>query len=431
MASPAKSNLSPWLSHDSSQRKNAEYSHALTSPHPGALTPLELLSAGLAPFPIVGGSSQIAADLEMYNNDPSTRTPLNYGLTATNLLPGAPMVLGALRGVRRLPPLWHGTANNPQDILKEGFTQGSSAELNIPGTSASEDPLVAFGFANVNRNRDDPTKRILKVKPQFGPEEVANLPPSAYFAGDVPEAPAYRKPNLFFQEAETFSPREDFSSLRKQLGLDPNSTTVFGREVPRPQAAYSAEPITPKEQSAISAAAQNYNKAEGALTVLTGYGLVLYREAPKSGKLIPLSQQDKIKNVADAFKAVKGNPGKYTGLVDSLMSQTTAIPELPQTVKGLAEEAYNTKMYMSRLRTDVESDARILKSIQTAGRAATVDPSRYDIILKRLQSNGKALDKAYRDYYRTRDKFMTEFENFAYKTKPAVDAPTKPEDLIP
>lgn len=425
MASPAKSNLSPWLSHDSPQRKNAEYSHAPTPPHPGALTPLELLSAGLAPFPIVGGSSQIAADLEMYNNDPSTRTPLNYGLTATNLLPGAPMVLGALRGIKRLPPLWHGTGSNPQNILKEGFTEGRSAELNIPGTSASEDPLVAFGFANVYRNKDDPTKRILKVKPQFGPEEVANLPPSAYFAGDVPEAPAYRKPNLFFQEAETFSPREDFSSISRILNPDATGPR------PKPQAAYSAEPITPKEQSAISAAAQNYAKAQEALTILTDYGQAYHREAPKSGKLVALSQQDKIKNVADAFKAIKGNPGKYTGLVDSLMGQTPAIPELPQNVMGLAEEAYNTKLYMSRLRTDVESDARILKSIQTAGRAASVDPSRYDKILKRLQSNGKALDKAYRDYYRTRDKFMTEFENFAYKTKPSVDSPTKPEDLIP
>lgn len=424
MASPAKSNLSPWLSHDSPQRKNAEYSHAPTPPHPGALTPLELLSAGLAPFPIVGGSSQIAADLEMYNNDPSTRTPLNYGLTATNLIPGAPMVLGALRGIKRLPPLWHGTGSNPQDIIKEGFTQGHSAELNVPGTSASEDPLVAFGFANVYRNRDDATKRILKVKPQFKPEEVANLPPSAYFAGDVPEAPAYRKPNLFFQEAETFSPREDFSNISRILNPDATGPR------PKPRPAYTAEPITPKEQSAISAAAQNYNKAEEALTALTDFD-VHYHKATRSDTFFQKTMQDKVKAVADSFRSIKGNPGKYTGLVDSLMGQTTAIPELPQNVRGLAEEAYNTKMYMYRLRTDVESDARILKSIQTAGRAASVDPSRYDIILKRLQSNGKALDKAYRDYYRTRDKFVTEFENFAYKTKPSVDSPTKPEDLIP
>ena len=88
--------------------------------------------------------------------------------------------LNAMLGIERFQPLFHGTssAENVDDILRQGFTQGQSAELNIPGVSLSRDPTVSTGgFAQGN------AANVLRVTPDFDPSEVRNLRPSEFVTG--------------------------------------------------------------------------------------------------------------------------------------------------------------------------------------------------------------------------------------------------------
>jgi hypothetical protein len=113
---------------------------------------------------------------------------------------------GALFGIKRHPRYWHGVsggADVARAIAREGqFSEGRSAELSLPGTSLSGDPLLSYkSFANSDPNA------MLRVKTDIPPSEVRNLSPVDYLTGKVPDVELYRKPNLFFKEDETFARR--------------------------------------------------------------------------------------------------------------------------------------------------------------------------------------------------------------------------------
>lgn len=129
---------------------------------------------------------------------------------------------GAPYGVKRFKKLWHGVAGGPkeaaenyQNILGEGFLKGQSAELNLPGTSVSEDPWVSwrlFTGVNAKAQPGSPTgpnkAMMLAVDPQIEPSQVRNLSPAQYLTGIHPDKPElYGKPNLFWREDERFALR--------------------------------------------------------------------------------------------------------------------------------------------------------------------------------------------------------------------------------
>ena len=64
---------------------------------------LDAAALSLSPVPLVGDAAGLLADGYRYATDPSSRTPLNYGLSA----------LGALTFVQRMAGqiAWHGSPN--------------------------------------------------------------------------------------------------------------------------------------------------------------------------------------------------------------------------------------------------------------------------------------------------------------------------------
>jgi hypothetical protein len=106
---------------------------------------------------------------------------------------------------RKLSELWHGTGSEgqKQNILDKGFIRGESAELNIPGTSVSRDPLVSsklFAY--------DEIENMLKVEYTGDPSKARNLKPSEYFSGVTAETgQIYGKPQTTFHESEIYGVR--------------------------------------------------------------------------------------------------------------------------------------------------------------------------------------------------------------------------------
>ena len=134
-----------------------------------------------------------------------------------NLIPQVTEMLGPIPGLekitktQRMGMLTHGAGgrNVGEKILGEGFKEGTSAELMLPGTSASFDPLVAKEFARKGGLGSDD---ILRVFPTLKAAPVRNLSPAEYLAGEGAAARGYvKKPNFFFSEDELFTRRGGFS----------------------------------------------------------------------------------------------------------------------------------------------------------------------------------------------------------------------------
>lgn len=126
----------------------------------------------------------------------------------------------------KFPPLWHGVKTQQlkdakgrvmggeesdavYNILKDGFTRGSSAELKLPGTSVSYDPLVSaqlFSPTSWVHGKNKLHDYLLRVEPKVPPKGL--LSPSEYVAGVTPGGgEIYLKPQHFFGEAELFGER--------------------------------------------------------------------------------------------------------------------------------------------------------------------------------------------------------------------------------
>ena len=195
---------------DRSKRLDQELTHRPFRPVSLGTLPAAALAFGSVP--VLGDILGLVADAQMYAREPESRTPANFALSSLGLIPFVP---GALQGVKRMPPLWHGTSyGSASAIRRQGFKQGESAELGIPGTSVSEDPeMAARNFAGYDG-------ALIQAKPKVTPKDIFNLPPSAYASGQVPYVNwvppgthypetglAYKKPQVLYAEAETFFPR--------------------------------------------------------------------------------------------------------------------------------------------------------------------------------------------------------------------------------
>ena len=154
-----------------------------------------------------------------------------------NLIPQVTETLGPIPGLekitktQRMGMLTHGAGgrNLREKILGEGFKEGTSAELMLPGTSASFDPLVAKEFARKGGLGSDD---ILRVFPTLKAAPVQNLSPAEYLAGEGAVARGYvKKPNFFFSEDELFTRRGKFppASLAEKLLSTSASTPLTAR----------------------------------------------------------------------------------------------------------------------------------------------------------------------------------------------------------
>lgn len=179
--------------------------------------------------PVMGPALRAAEGEARVYADFSSENPLNWRLepeileaplAAADVLSPLPLGagVGTIKGMKRAPVLWHGAGSpkNAEKILKHGFSKGASAEMKVPGTSASRDPFVSLhdfvNAVNVHKlgpeavaNRDP--NAFLRVELNVPPGEVYNVPPDFYVQGIVPKSTSavYNKPNTFFSEAETFA----------------------------------------------------------------------------------------------------------------------------------------------------------------------------------------------------------------------------------
>jgi len=60
--------------------------------------PMDKLALGTAPIPILGDVTGLAADARMFAQEPESRTPLNFGLSALGALPFVPAMSAIVRG---------------------------------------------------------------------------------------------------------------------------------------------------------------------------------------------------------------------------------------------------------------------------------------------------------------------------------------------
>lgn len=60
--------------------------------------PMDKLALGTAPIPILGDVTGLAADARMFIQEPESRTPLNFGLSALGALPFVPAMSATVRG---------------------------------------------------------------------------------------------------------------------------------------------------------------------------------------------------------------------------------------------------------------------------------------------------------------------------------------------
>lgn len=133
--------------------------------------------------------------------------PLEVVPGAGKLAPAA--LFGLSKRAKRLP-FFHGTnPKNVPGILEEGFTRGASSEAKIPGTSTSQDPALSL-----SRFSNQDLEGLLSVDaPRDLMEGTRNLSPEDFLRLDevletLPDNSPLRKPQSFFQELETFFPRE-------------------------------------------------------------------------------------------------------------------------------------------------------------------------------------------------------------------------------
>ena len=86
---------------------------------------LDTAAIGLSPVPVIGDAIGLAADASRYINDPSSRTPLNFGLTALGMLPFVPPATAIFAG-----PLAK-TAKLDQKAIAEGMEKAGRSRDDI------------------------------------------------------------------------------------------------------------------------------------------------------------------------------------------------------------------------------------------------------------------------------------------------------------
>lgn len=392
--------------------------HKLVPPNPNV--PAELQSQGPT---TVSDFSRLLAEQTPGVGDAMLAEEALEGDRFAQVLAGlgvVPFLGGALRGMKRLPKFYHGTrsAYNVQEILDEGFARGKSAELNIPGTSVSRDPTVSL---NMFADGEPRAVLIAEPLPDVTPADVANLKPSAYLLGQVPEAKLYNKPNLFFNEAETFFPRrlpksqrelkEKLDKMllekRKDAGkIDPERFKRLYKTIEKfidkeleVRPAVRGRQMTEAETKRVTDVDDAQFRFDRQLRSYSGRSVDPTRHAS-----LKYDAPRNVHKTVQYFKALKGNRSAYNNATQDLMR------EMLSTGKG------QTGLQSQLVAWGRMSPARI-KHLNNLWNAAQ-EYSFNKRLLQRHQRNLRAgddaladeLDLVYRDTIKSREKFRELFE---------------------
>jgi len=339
-------------------------------------------------FPISAVLSGLG-DYQYYKDHPEAATPMNLGLSALGALPFTPPVVGALKGVKRAPALWHGAKNkfDAPRLMKEGFVRGRSAEIGRAGSSMSKDPIVSLrDFADLQ----DPKGTMFRVNPEVPPSEWHNLDPASYLLRESPaKAKAISKPMIPHREDEVFFPRE--KGGRSAATTRPVTDTEWGQ--------------IRQQEHAIIKAYHNLNDA------------VILQTDPR--------------RVINSIQATKGNAGYYHRLTDEFIKEVTfsagksmikSIARTPQELEAGIQLRFRAEKITDEAR-NLRLDASELLEMQKYGYASKQPLT--------FAERRKAFNKAHSMYKHARHKFMDDFEKWANRQKPeAALREATPEDLL-
>jgi hypothetical protein len=345
--------------------------------------------------------------------DFSSESPMNWRLkpeildplmlvadVADGPLPVAGAVAGSLRGVKRIPPLYHGRGSfahgrisSEEDILRNGFSKGASGESQLPGTSVSEDPL--WSLRQFSGNPRNPSN-VNRVKANIRPEEVWNLPPDLYYDQTQPSGltDVYKKPALGNNESEWFAKRD----------------VASGGAIPT----MHMEPNTTESVNELQKYAEIYDNLENIIKGL------------KTG-----SSQPTPKNIVSAMESVRGNRATFNNFVDELayafskgMKYLNTRPGVaglpyadvaeglkktysPEDLSKISEAALNFENAQIKFSTSPMGSGGKIKSLEEI---MEMGIENYPRASPEMRKNARAVDRARQEFFET-------MRNVTYKTK--------------
>lgn len=324
----------------------------------------DLQAFGMTPILGVSDAAGVLGDTVMYAREPEKLTWDNLKWSALGAVPFVP---GSIRGLQRIPPLYHGAkvTEDAQQILDQGFRRGQSAELKTPGTSLSRDPAVSLGGFALHSPMG-----MLEVTPRVDPGSVYNMRPSEYVTGHVPDEMLFNKPNAgMFMEAETF--------LRRQpVGAD----ELAALEAERARLFEIAQSAAEKAHGQPLGSAAHKQWAEGLERVGALDETIMSRAAgetvPVDVRRPPPERMKKLqKQTVTAMKAMGEIMG--TGVQD--LGKPATLPKVAQSIRELRGHRGKFDQGMHRL-------ARKLVSAEHAHRTnavlATQDPEGLAVLAK-------------------------------------------------
>tara|TARA_R110001592_G_scaffold136542_6_gene353744 strand:+ start:285 stop:1628 length:1344 start_codon:yes stop_codon:yes gene_type:complete len=142
-----------------------------------SMHPMDQVALTTAPFPILGDVTGLAADARMFSQEPESRTPLNFGLSALGALPFIPAAatIKAFHGtprikseqVRERKPIkaFHGTPHKVDKFSMDKIGTGEGAQSYGHGLYFAESPDVAKQYAQ-NVPHADVRRNFLDVLPE-------------------------------------------------------------------------------------------------------------------------------------------------------------------------------------------------------------------------------------------------------------------------
>ena len=132
---------------------------------------LDAMAIGSTPIPLVGDVAGLAADFNMFKNEPESRTPLNFGLSALGLLPFIPGAAGRV--------VFHGSPHKFSKFDHRMMGSGEGAQAYGWGTYLADEPEVARMYQRFfgQRGADwtDPQHTAFDVLNRAGGDRAAAL----------------------------------------------------------------------------------------------------------------------------------------------------------------------------------------------------------------------------------------------------------------
>jgi len=364
--------------------------------------------------PLLGGARAISLGMDQLEEASNAQTVIgkilrntegtgNIALGASDFVLAPFPIVGAIKGIKKLPLLFHGShPSNIPEILGKGFQRGHSAEVNTAGTSLSEDPLVSYqGFGY-----KDPLA-IIGADPLVDLSMVVNVRPSEYalHSNLTTDPTLIRKPNLFYNENETLA-------IRNKEGV----TNVKPRE------------LKPHEEKHLINSIANYeahqNSKEELLTMFENMSNMRNAgERPLGRKL--KSIKNTIANYISDIQDLKSNRGTYERTIGYNLSKiseaTFNLSRVAETNKEFVQLSEITKRAEDLLEKRVEAfnmynELQSNRSFHLHGSESARSTGERNFIERNLQRERDNLDKFVRSYFKERDTFMDDLQKLFPQT---------------